>query len=193
MAFCHLLLVTMLLVGTRAVFEDNDIIEIDSDDEEQVRRVVRQAEEGSGMWDYNIDDEDAGTEIVSSRIVPVASSPTFHYSSAPATPRAGGQGGLTSAIVTTRPAQGPNRPPRLNSYYPDLRQEGSGGGESYISTGLGHYNDSDLISPTRAHNFPGQVTSLVPGPGQSSKSPNHEPFINSRLDKVPLTAGKSSR
>ena len=188
MAFCHLLLATMLLVSAGAVPDDeDDIIEIDSD-EEQVRRVVRQVEEGSGMWDYNIDDED----IVSSRIVPVASSPTFHYSSAPVTPRGGAH--MTSAIVSTRPGQpGPARPPRLNSYYPDLRQEGSGGGESFINTGLGHYNDSDLISPTRAHNFPGQMTSLVPGPGQSSQSPNHEPFINSRLDKVPLTAGKSSR
>ena len=120
MAFCHLLLVTMLLVGTWAVYDDDDIIEIDSDDE-QVRRVVRQAEEGSGMWDYNIDDEDAGTQIVSSRIVPVASSPTFHYSSAPVTPRGGGHGGMTSVILSTRPAQpGPNRPPRLNSYYPCL-------------------------------------------------------------------------
>merc|ERR1719232_2276973 len=152
------------------------------------------------MWDYNIDDEDTVTEygstnIVSSRIVPVASSPTFNYPQSPATSRYTPT--LSSANYNNNgPSwrKGPARPPRLTSYYPDLRQEGSGGGEDFISTIGKQYNDSDLISPTKTQ-YPGVMTSMIPPdtPHFSTKPPNHEPFINSRLDKVPLTAGKSSR
>ena len=164
------------------------------------------------MWpDYNLDDEDTvvpeygSTNIVSSRIIPEASSPTFSYPSSPRTSR-----GQTPALSTAHPGrenrgrrqkgERPARPPRLSSYYPDLHNsasEGSGGGDEggFISS-LGHYNDSDLISPTRTQQFPGAgATSMVPPstPYVSTTPINHEPFINSRLDKVPLTAGKSSR
>ena len=215
MAFCHSsLLLTLLLLSSavKASDEREEFIEIDNDEEVETEihpRLPRQVREGSGMWpDYNLDDEDTvvpeygNTHIVSSRIIPEASSPTFSYPSSPRTSR-----GQTPALNTAHPGrenrgrrqkgERPARPPRLSSYYPDLHHsasEGSGGGDEggFISS-LGHYNDSDLISPTRTHQFPGAgATSLAP-PYVSTSPINHEPFINSRLDKVPLTAGKTSR
>ena len=90
MALCYsLLLLTLLLISVttaQASDEKEEIIEIDSDEEPEVQpRVARQAPEGSGMWpDYNLDDEDTivpeygSTNIVSSRVIPEASSPTAH-------------------------------------------------------------------------------------------------------------------
>jgi len=181
---------------TRLSASQPDIIEIDND--EVVRRVPRQITEGSGMWDYNLDDEDTVTEygstnIVSSRVIPVASSPIFNYGGAGPTTNSYRTASMRSSGPGKDATRGPARPPRLNSYYPDLRTEGSGGGDPIISS-FGHYNDSDLISPTRSHGVAGQPSSLLPVTPHFTSSPaNHEPFIGSRLDKVPLTSGKSSR
>jgi len=165
-------------------------------------RVERGAEEeGSGgllgnhFADYGIDDEDQASEygstnIVSSRVVPVASSPVF---SLPPTTRPPSPG--TSAPPPRHHGStpgGPARPPRLSSYYPG-GAEGSGG--DYISTLRDYNNTDDLISPTRTQGGPsGPASSMTPRlPPDQTPPTNHEPFINSRLDKVPLTAGKSSR
>ena len=200
MNICYLRLLTLVLSQTLTVSAtqpQTDIIEIDN---EEVRRVPRQISEGSGMWDYNMDDEDLGTvteygstNIVSSRVIPVASSPMFTYPGGGSPTQSYRSPNIKSSGPAVSVTRGPARPPRLNSYYPDLRTEGSGGEESFISS-LGQYNDSDLISPTRSHQFPGQPSSLVPvTPHLTSRPANHEPFIGSRLDKVPLTSGKSSR
>jgi len=200
MAFCFLLIAAFFLnAGAEDTTKDiGEVIQIDPSDDgdsesDVFRRVPRQVHEGSGMWDFNIDDEDTvpeygSTNIVSSRVIPEASSPTFRYPQPPATSRQS-----PAATKSPRLRNGPARPPRLTSYYPDLRQEGSGGGEDLISS-LGHYNDSDLISPTRTL-YPGDVrTSMVPPtPNMATSPPNHEPFVGNRLDKVPLVAGKSSR
>ena len=71
---------------------------------------------------------------------------------------------FTPELRGRRKGERPARPPRLTSYYPDLHgaaSEGSGGGV-ISSSGLGHYNDSDLISPTRTQ---------FPGPGATSMRP----------------------
>ena len=160
MAFCFLLIAALFMnvLAEESPKDVGEIIQIDpseSDDSDEVfRRVPRQVHEGSGMWDFNMDDEDTvpeygSTNIVSSRVIPEASSPTFRYPQPPATSRQS-----PAATKSPRMRNGPARPPRLTSYYPELRQEGSGGGEDLISS-LGHYNDSDLISPTRTL-YPGR-------------------------------------
>ena len=110
MALCYSsLLLTLLLIGVttaQASDEKEEIIEIDSDEEPEVQpRVARQAPEGSGMWpDYNLDDEDTivpeygSTNIVSSRVIPEASSPTFSYPASPRTSR-----GQTPSLNTATP------------------------------------------------------------------------------------------
>merc|ERR550532_2433494 len=147
MALCYSSLLLLLISVTSAHASDEnekeEIIEIDSDEEPEVQpRVARQAPEGSGMWpDYNLDDEDTivpeygSTNIVSSRVIPEASSPTFSYPASPRTSR-----GQTPSLNTATPrretrgrrkGERPARPPRLTSYYPDLHgaaSEGSGGG-----------------------------------------------------------------
>lgn len=180
--------------------EDKEMILIDQEDLPALTRVERQVEEGSGMWDdvtgtdYGVDDEDhvnefGSTNIVSSRVVPVASSPIFSYPVSPST-------GYSTPTTSRSPAhsstpEGPARPPRLSSYYPDLKGEGSGDGD-FISTSR-DFNESDLIAPTRTQ-YSAPTSSLTPAiPPEQTPATNHEPFINSRLDKVPLTAGKSSR
>ena len=180
--------------------EDKEMILIDQEDLPALTRVERQVEEGSGMWDdvtgtdYGVDDEDhvnefGSTNIVSSRVVPVASSPIFSYPVSPST-------GYSTPTTSRSPAhsstpEGPARPPRLSSYYPDLKGEGSGDGD-FISTSR-DFNESDLIAPTRTQ-YSAPTSSLTPAiPPDQTPATNHEPFINSRLDKVPLTAGKSSR
>ena len=200
MGYCSLSLLALTLLLTQTVTRlsaQHEMIDIDNEEE---RRVPRQVSEGSGMWDYNVDDEDLGTvteygttNIVSSRVIPIASSPMFNFPGGGLPTNSYRTPSLRSSGPAVSVTRGPARPPRLNSYYPDLRTEGSGGGESFISS-LGHYNDSDLIAPTRSQQVPGQPTSLVPVTPRLTSSPaNHEPFIGSRLDKVPLTSGKSSR
>ena len=192
---------TVALLLSQTVSSQSDFIEIDG--EEEVVREPRQVShhEGSG-WDFTSDDEDTvreygSTNIVSSRVIPIASSPLFNYPGSGATTNSYRTPGLRSSQPGVRATRGPAqpaRPSRLNSYYPDLRTEGSGGGEEVISS-IGYHEDSDLISPTRSQHLPGQPSSLGPVlPHQTSPRPsNHEPFIGSRLDKVPLTSGKSSR
>merc|ERR1719266_1108075 len=107
---------------------------------------------GSSFPDYGIDDEDqaneyGSTNIVSSRVVPVASSPIFSLppttqSPSLATSATPARGGVTPT--------GPARPPRLSSYYPGSSQEGSG---DYISTGREFNQTDDLISPTRTQRY----------------------------------------
>ena len=189
---------TLTLFFSLTVASQSDLIEIDG--EEEAGREPRQVShhEGSG-WDFTSDDEDTvreygSTNIVSSRVIPIASSPLFNYPGSGATTNSYRTPGLRSSQPGVRATRGPARPSRLNSYYPDLRTEGSGGGEEVISS-IGYHEDSDLISPTRSQHLPGQPSSLGPVmPHQTSSRPaNHEPFIGSRLDKVPLTSGKSSR
>jgi len=180
--------------------EDKDMILIDQEEFPVLTRVERQVEEGSGMWDdvtghdYGVDDEDhvnefGSTNIVSSRVVPVASSPIFSY---PVSPSTGFFTPTTSrSLPHSSTPEGPARPPRLSSYYPDITGEGSGGG-NFIST-VRDFNESDLIAPTKTQ-YSAPTSSLTPAiPPDQTPATNHEPFINSRLDKVPLTAGKSSR
>lgn len=192
---------TLTLFFSLTVASQSDLIEIDG--EEEAGREPRQVShhEGSG-WDFTSDDEDTvreygSTNIVSSRVIPIASSPMFSYPGSGPSTNSYRTPGLRSELPGVRATRGPAqpaRPSRLNSYYPDLRTEGSGGGDSVISS-IGYHEDSDLISPTRSQDLPGQPSSLVPvSPHQTSSRPsNHEPFIGSRLDKVPLTSGKSSR
>ena len=113
MALCYSsLLLTLLLISVttaQASDEKEEIIEIDSDEEPEIQpRVARQAPEGSGMWpDYNLDDEDTivpeygSTNIVSSRVIPEASSPTFSYPASPRTSR-----GQTPSLNTATPRRG---------------------------------------------------------------------------------------
>ena len=201
-SYLSLTLTLLLSQTTGQVTSQSDFIQID-DERERGDREPRQVShhEGSG-WDLTSDDEDTVTEygstnILSSRVIPIASSPMFNYpGSGPSTnsQRTPGLRSSQPGLRATRGPAQPARPSRLNSYYPDLRTEGSGGGDSVISS-IGFHEDSDLISPTRSHHLPGQPSSLVPViPHQTSGKPlNHEPFIGSRLDKVPLTSGKSSR
>jgi len=202
---CNRCLLVVCLLSTAVLssdlnHEDKDMILIDQDDLTEVTRVERGIDEGSGMWDdvngndYGVDDEDhvnefGSTNIVSSRVVPVASSPIFSYPVSPSTGHFTPTTSRSSAHSST--PEGPARPPRLSSYYPDLKGEGSGAGD-FIST-VRDFNDSDLIAPTRTQ-YSGPTSSLTPAiPPDQTPATNHEPFINSRLDKVPLTAGKSSR
>ena len=53
----------------------------------------------------------------------------------------------------------------------------------------------DLISPTRTqHGMSGPASSLTPRmPSQNTPPTNHEPFINSRLDKVECVLGYETK
>ena len=192
----------MILCSLNAFADEKDTILIDQDDHTTIKKRVERQVEGSGLWDdvtgadYGVDDEDhiqeseyGSTNIVSSRVVPVASSPVFSYPVSPST--AGYNTPTTRLVSLSATPEVPARPPRLSSYYPDLKGEGSGDGD-FIST-IREFNDSDLIAPTRTQ-YSGPTSSLTPAiPPDQTPATNHEPFINSQLDKVALTAGKSSR
>jgi len=195
-------LLALILCSLNAFAEEKDTILIDQDDHTTLKKRVERQVEGSGLWDdvtgadYGVDDEDhiqeseyGSTNIVSSRVVPVASSPVFSYPVSPST--AGYNTPTTRLVSLSATPEVPARPPRLSSYYPDLKGEGSGDGD-FIST-IREFNDSDLIAPTRTQ-YSGPTSSLTPAiPPDQTPATNHEPFINSQLDKVALTAGKSSR
>lgn len=189
------------MVGLVIAGETDPYILIDQEEGESNHRVERAVgeEEGSGLLgshfpDYGIDDEDQASEygstsIVSSRVVPEASSPVFSLPPVTRHPSSHATATQTRSVTP----RGPARPPRLSSYYPGTVPEGSGG--DYISTVKEYNNTEDLIAPTRTQGqYSGPAVSLTPAlPPDQTPATNHEPFINSRLDKVPLTAGKSSR
>lgn len=190
--------------------EELDLILIDSpwedtiEDSNHGERFERNAEgSGANDWDYGIDDEDHGEagsspDLVSSRTIPIQSSPIFQQ--APSTRS-------SSSSTASPPAQAPPPKPRehfprrpaLTSQFPNHigKVDGSGGGSdneggfNIMEKPTGDHNDTEFINPTRPK-YVDPISITLPQPVETTTI-NHKPFVTKRLEKIALTAGKASR